>query len=97
MLILICVSGLIGVCVSVGGTIGFVGLVIPHMVRMVTGPNHKRLLPASMFCGATFLMLSDLVARVILNPRQLPIGVVTSFIGAVAFVVIFYRSRKKGS
>lgn len=92
--LLIVVSGLIGVCVSIGGTIGFVGLVTPHMVRMLVGPNHARLLPASAFGGAVFLMLADLVARILLNPIELPIGVVTSLVGAVVFVVIFYRSRK---
>ena len=94
--VLIAVSALIGVCVSIGGTIGFVGLVTPHMVRMIVGPNHRRLLPASMFGGAIFLMLADLVARVLLNPLELPIGVVTSFIGAIVFVFIFYRSRRAG-
>ena len=92
--LLIVVSGLIGVCVSLGGTIGFVGLVTPHMVRMLVGPNHRRLLPASFFGGAVFLMLADLIARILLNPLELPIGVVTSLVGAVVFVVIFYRSRK---
>ncbi len=94
LLLLICVSALVGVCVSVGGAIGFVGLVTPHMVRLLTGPNHRRLLPASMFGGAIFLMLSDLVARVLLSPVELPIGVVTSLIGAVGFIIIFYRARK---
>ncbi len=93
LVILIAVSALIGVCVSIGGTIGFVGLVTPHMTRMITGPNHKRLLPASLFGGATFLMLADLVARVLLNPLELPIGVVTSLIGALLFVFIFYKTR----
>ena len=93
--VLIMVSCLIGVCVSIGGTIAFVGLVTPHMVRMIVGPNHKRLLPASLFSGAVFLMLSDLAARTILIPRELPIGVVTSIIGAVVFVCIYYRSRKE--
>ncbi len=92
--VLITVSVLIGVCVSIGGTIGFVGLVTPHMVRMLAGPNHKRLLPLSLFGGAIFLMLADLVARTLLNPRELPIGVVTSIVGAVVFVLIFYKSRK---
>lgn len=92
--ILIAVSALIGVCVSIGGTIGFVGLVIPHMTRMVVGPNHKRLLPSTLFVGATFLMLADLLARTLLNPLELHIGVVTSFIGAIAFVYIFYKTRK---
>lgn len=95
LIILISISVLIGVCVSIGGTIAFVGLVTPHIVRMITGPNHKRLFPASLFGGATFLMLADLLARVLLNPLELPIGVVTSFIGAILFVYIFYISRRK--
>jgi iron complex transport system permease protein len=92
--VLIVVSALIGVCVSAGGVIGFVGLVTPHMVRMVVGPNHKRLLPGTLFGGAIFLMLADLLARTILSPRELPIGVVTSLIGAVVFLAIFFRMRK---
>ena len=94
LIVLIAVSALIGVCVSIGGTIAFVGLVMPHMTRMVVGPNHKRLLPATLFSGAIFLMLADMVARVILSPLELPIGVVTSFIGSIVFVCIFSRSRK---
>jgi iron complex transport system permease protein len=93
-IILIAVSALVGICVSIGGQIAFVGLVIPHMTRMLVGPNHKRLLPASLFAGATFLMLADLLARTILNPQELPIGVITSFVGAFTFVFIFYRTRK---
>ena len=95
--LLICVSALVGVCVSIGGSIGFVGLVTPHMARLIVGPNHKRLLPASLFGGAIFLLLCDLVARVLLNPIELPIGVVTSFIGSIAFIIIFYRARKERS
>ena len=95
--VLICVSALIGVCVSIGGSIGFVGLVTPHMIRLIVGPNHKRLLPASLFGGAIFLLLCDLVSRVLLNPIELPIGVVTSFIGAIAFIIIFYRARKEAA
>ena len=95
LVLLITVSVLIGVCVSIGGTIGFVGLVTPHMARMLVGPNHRRLLPAAMFGGAVFLMLADLAARTLLNPLELPIGVVTSFVGAIVFVVIFYQSRKE--
>ena len=94
LIILVTVSVLIGVCVSVSGTISFVGLVMPHMARMITGPNHKRLLPSAMFSGAIFLLLADLVARTILSPIELSIGVVTSLVGAVAFVTIFYRTRK---
>ena len=92
--LMIAVSVLIGVCVSVGGTIGFVGLVVPHMARMIVGPNHGRLLPASMLAGAIFLLLSDLAARTLLRPIELSIGVVTSLVGAVAFVLIFFRTRR---
>lgn len=92
--VLITVSVLIGVCVSIGGTISFVGLVTPHMARMLVGPNHKRLLPASLFAGAIFLLLADLTARVLLRPIELSIGVVTSLVGAAAFVIIFRRTRK---
>lgn len=92
--LMIAVSVLIGVCVSVGGTIGFVGLVVPHMARMIVGPNHGRLLPASMLAGAIFLLLCDLIARTLLRPIELSIGVVTSLVGAVAFVLIFYRTRR---
>ncbi|MBR4749415.1 MAG: iron ABC transporter permease [Abditibacteriota bacterium] len=94
LIILICVSGLIGASVSVGGTIGFAGLVIPHMTRLVIGANHKRLLPACVFAGAIFLMLADLLARVIMRPLELPIGVITSFVGSIVFVYIFYHSSR---
>ncbi len=92
--IMIMVSILIGVCVSIGGSIGFVGLVTPHIIRMIVGPNHKKLLPASLFGGAIFLMLADLIARTIISPLELRLGIVTSFVGAIVFVIIFYRTRK---
>ncbi len=94
--VLIAVSVLIGVCVSIGGTIAFVGLVTPHMVRMIAGPNHWRLLPASMLAGAVFLLLTDLIARTILSPIELSLGVVTSLVGAVVFVLVFYHTRRTG-
>lgn len=94
--VMVCASALIGICVSIGGSVAFVGLIIPHMVRLAAGPNHSRLLPLSAFAGAIFLMLADLTARSILSPLELPIGVVTSLIGAVVFITIFYRSRKGG-
>ncbi len=96
LVILITVSVMIGVCVSIGGSIGFVGLVVPHMARMIAGPNHRRLLPASMFSGAIFLLLADLIARTLLSPVELSIGVVTSLVGAAAFVVISLPGEKGG-
>lgn len=92
--VLIAVSLLIGVCVSIGGSIGFVGLVTPHAARLIVGPNHRRLLPAVLFSGAIFLMLTDLIARTLLSPIELPLGVVTSLIGALLFVWLFMRSRR---
>ena len=92
--VLICASALIGTCVSIGGTIGFIGLVVPHICRMMIGPNHRKLLPFCLIGGSVFLMLCDLAARTILAPVELPVGVVTSLIGSVFFVVIFYRTRK---
>ena len=94
--VMICASALIGVCVSIGGSIAFVGLITPHIVRLAVGPNHRKLLPLSLFAGASFLMLADLAARSLLSPVELPIGVVTSLIGAALFISIFCRSRKGG-
>ena len=96
LVVLITVSVLIGVCVSIAGTVSFVGLIMPHIARMLVGPNHRRLLPASLFSGAIFLLLADLTARTLLSPIELPIGVVTSIVGAVAFIIIFYQTRKAG-
>ncbi len=95
--VMVSVSLLIGVCVSIGGSIGFVGLVIPHITRLLTGPAHRRLLPSSTVLGGVFLMLADLLARTLLSPVEIPLGVVTSLIGAVFFVVILARSRRRAS
>jgi len=92
--VMIAASALIGVCVSAGGTIAFMGLVVPHMTRALTGPDHRVSMPVSMYFGAVFLMLCDLVSRVIVSPKQLPVGVVTSFIGAVLFLYIFGKGRR---
>ena len=93
--VMIFVSILIGVSVSIGGTIGFVGLVIPHISRLIIGPSHRRLLPVSIALGGVFLLFCDLLARTILSPIELPLGVVTSLIGAVFFLVILIRSRRR--
>ena len=90
--VMICVSAMIGMSVSVGGGIGFVGLVTPHMIL---GANHRRTLPACLYGGAIFLLLADLISRTILAPAVLPVGVVTSIIGAAAFLVIFLRTKRR--
>lgn len=79
--------------VSVSGLIGFVGIVIPHAVRMIIGPGHRLLLPVSLLVGGAFLVLADVVARTAMSPSELPIGVVTAAIGAPFFMVVLRRSR----
>ncbi|NLU83182.1 iron ABC transporter permease [Rhodococcus sp. HNM0569] len=79
--------------VSASGLIGFVGIVVPHAVRMLVGPGHRVLLPVSLMAGAAFLVLADVVARVVMSPAELPIGVVTAAIGAPFFLLVLRRSR----
>ncbi|KIL44034.1 ferric ion ABC transporter permease [Jeotgalibacillus alimentarius] len=88
-------SLLTGAAVAVSGTIGFVGLVVPHMVRMVTGSDHRHVLPLSILNGASLLILCDLVARTIVAPTELPIGVITALIGAPVFGLILIQRRKE--
>lgn len=97
MIILVAGSILTGAAVSVSGVIGFVGLVIPHFIRLISGPDHRHLLPKSMVVGATFLILADLVSRIIIQPQELPIGVITSLIGAPIFAFILIRQKVKGA
>lgn len=96
--IIILVSGsiLTGAAVAVSGTIGFVGLVVPHMIRLLWGADHRHVLPLSFVNGAALLIVCDLVSRTIISPTELPIGVITSFIGAPVFAFIFFRQRKGG-
>ncbi|KIO60386.1 hypothetical protein B4064_3571 [Caldibacillus thermoamylovorans] len=96
MLVLTAGSILTGAAVAVSGTIGFVGLVIPHLTRLLWGPDHKHLLPLSMLTGSAFLILADLTARTIISPTELPIGVITSLIGAPVFAAILIRNKRKG-
>lgn len=77
--------------VAAAGIIGFVGLVAPHIVRLISGPGHKRLIPASALCGAILLILSDTFARTVASPMELPVGIVTSVIGAPFFLYILAR------
>lgn len=88
---LIVVALIVGLSVYVAGMIGFVGLIIPHIVRMVIGTDHKRLLPISIIMGALFLIWSDIVARTIFSGRELPIGIVTSMIGAPIFIFLLVK------
>jgi iron complex transport system permease protein len=86
-------SLLTGVAVSVAGLIGFVGLVVPHVLRILLGPDHRLLLPAAFLGGASFLVLADLVARALVAPNELPVGVVTALIGGPFFLYLL-RTRR---
>lgn len=81
--------------VSMAGSIGFVGLVVPHVVRYFSGPLHRPLLLASAVVGALFMMLADIVSRTAIAPQTLPVGVVTSLVGVPFFAAILYRARRK--
>ncbi len=91
--IMVIVSALIGASVSVSGMIGFVGLIPPHIMRLLVGSNHKRLIPASALFGAGFLILADLLSRTVVRPLEIPIGIVTSLAGSVLFLYLFNSMR----
>jgi ABC-type Fe3+-siderophore transport system permease subunit len=82
--------------VAVSGLIGFVGLVVPHIVRRLIGGSHARVLPMSLLVGSSFLVLADLVARVVVAPAELPIGVVTAFVGAPFFAGLLWAGARRG-
>jgi iron complex transport system permease protein len=93
--LLIVLSALVtGAAVSVAGVVGFVGLVVPHIIRLIAGPDHRVLLPASALGGAVLLLGTDLVARMVVIPRELPLGVVTALTGGPFFLWLVYRTRQ---
>ncbi|CAN7417683.1 MULTISPECIES: iron ABC transporter permease [Ensifer] len=90
---IVSVAAATGASVAVSGGIGFVGIVVPHLLRLVIGPDHRYLVPASALLGGTLLILADMIARTIASPAELPIGIVTAFIGAPFFLWILLRGR----
>jgi iron complex transport system permease protein len=94
LVLLIAASLVTAVAVSVSGIIGFVGLIIPHVVRILVGPDHRILLPASIVGGALFMMWTDTLARTIISPAELPVGIITALVGAPFFIYLL-MSRKK--
>ncbi len=84
-----------GAAISAAGSIGFVGLIVPHAARLLLGPDNRRLVPATGILGAAFLMLADLAARTVARPMELPVGVITSFCGAPLFIYLL-RARRGG-
>jgi iron complex transport system permease protein len=88
-------SLMIGAMVSVSGMIGFVGLMIPHVLRLVLGSDHRLLLPAAFLSGGIFLIWADTLARVLLAPAELPVGIITAFFGGPFFLFLLYREGRR--
>ena len=78
------------------GLIGFVGLVVPHLVRLINGPDNRFLLPMSFFMGALLLLLADLIARIVAAPAELPIGLITALIGGPVFLLMIAYQQREG-
>lgn len=91
--LVLCTALGVGAAVAAAGMISFIGLVVPHLVRLLAGPDHRVLLPASVLAGATLLLCADLIARLALAPAELPIGIVTAFLGAPFFLYLLLRGR----
>lgn len=94
-ILLVISSVLIGACVSVSGVVGFVGLIIPHIIRLVLGSDHRVVLPFSAIIGAIFLVLCDTMARNLVPPSEIPVGVITSIFGAPFFIYLLIKSKRK--
>jgi iron complex transport system permease protein len=91
----VCAALLTASAVSIAGSIGFVGLIVPHACRFALGPDHRLLLPAAALVGGTFLVLADTLARTIIAPQQLPVGVITAMIGVPVFLLQLHHIRKR--
>lgn len=94
--IIMLVALAVGAAVALTGVIGFVGLVVPHLIRLAIGPDHRILMPASMLLGAALLLFADLAARTLAAPAELPIGVVMSCLGGPFFLWLLMRRRGRG-
>lgn len=90
--LLLLTTAMVGVATAFVGVIGFMGLIVPHIMRLLLGSNHQKLLPASMLAGAILLTLADMGARLLLAPAEIPIGIITSLVGAPLFIVLLKRS-----
>ncbi|MBC7334240.1 MAG: iron chelate uptake ABC transporter family permease subunit, partial [Actinobacteria bacterium] len=94
-ILLVLASLVAAAAVSVSGIIGFVGLVTPHIMRIFVGPDHKILYPTSAVAGGIVLLMSDTIARTVLTPREIPVGIITSIIGVPFFLYLLVKSRKE--
>lgn len=94
ILLIIC-SLMISISVAVSGIIGFVGLIIPHIVRLIIGPDHRVLIPASMLVGGIFMTFADTLARTIISPTEIPVGIITALFGGPFFIYLLRRTKKR--
>lgn len=94
-LLLILASIMTAAAVSVSGIIGFIGLITPHIMRIIVGPDHKVLYPSSAIAGGIVLLLSDTLARVLLSPREIPVGIITSIIGVPFFIYLLIKTKRQ--
>lgn len=85
----------IGTAVAVGGMIGFVGLIVPHIIRLLIGPDHRWLLPVSALAGGLLLLIADTIARIIISPIELPTGILTAILGAPFFIMLLVQQRRE--
>lgn len=85
----------VGISVAVAGTVAFVGLIVPHFIRLLIGPDHRYLIPGSALAGALLLMMADMLARVVVAPAELPAGVITALLGAPFFISLLIQQRRK--
>ncbi len=90
-------SLLTGSIVALTGLIGFVGIIIPHLLRLLIGPDHRRLLPACVIAGSLFMVVADTLARVLLSPTEIPVGVITALIGGPFFLFLLWKNKSKGN
>lgn len=86
---------MVAFAVSTCGVIGFVGLTVPHCVRLLFGPDNRKVVPYSIFVGALFMLLCDTLARTVLQPSELPVGSLTALVGAPLFIYLLYKNKKK--
>ena len=92
--LLLATTLMVAFAVSTCGVIGFVGLIVPHAVRLVTGPDNRKVVPYAMLCGALFVLVCDTLARYLLRPSELPVGSLTSMVGAPLFIYLLYKNKR---
>jgi iron complex transport system permease protein len=90
---ILAVAAAVGASVAVSGGIGFIGIIVPHLIRVASGPDHERLLPNAALLGASLLLLADIISRMVVAPAELPIGIVTAILGSPVFLWILLRRR----